>query len=50
MRCGDAGVSVLGSRAIISFHGEAAAELRSAFEAAIENFLRDCKQVFSDPD
>lgn len=35
---------VLGLRAIISFHGEAVSELRSAFDAAIEDFLRDCKE------
>lgn len=35
---------VLGIRAIISFHGETVAELRSEFEAAIEDFLRDCEE------
>ena len=35
---------VLGLHAIISFHGETVAELRSAFETAVEDFLLDCKQ------
>lgn len=34
---------VLGLRTIISFHGETVAELRAAFELAIEEFLQDCK-------
>lgn len=35
---------VLGLRSIISFHGETVAELRHEFEAAIEDFLSDCKE------
>jgi predicted HicB family RNase H-like nuclease len=35
---------VLGLRTMISFHGETVAELRSEFETAIEEFLRDCKR------
>lgn len=35
---------VLGMRTIISFHGETVAELRSAFETAIAEFLQDCKE------
>lgn len=35
---------VLGLHTIISFHGETVAELRSAFETAIEEFLQDCKE------
>lgn len=35
---------VLGLHAMISFHGETVAELRANFEAAIEDFLRDCKE------
>lgn len=35
---------VLGLRAVISFHGETVAELRGAFETAIDDFLADCKQ------
>lgn len=34
---------VLGLHTIISFHGETVAELRSAFEMAVEQFLQDCK-------
>ena len=35
---------VLGTRTIIGFHGETVAQLRSEFEAAVEDFLRDCKE------
>ena len=35
---------VLGLRALISFHGETVAELRSEFEIAVDKFLRDCKE------
>jgi len=35
---------VLGLHTMISFHGETVAELRSEFETAIEEFLRDCKE------
>ena len=35
---------VLGLRTMISFHGETVAELRSAFETAIDELLRDCKE------
>jgi predicted HicB family RNase H-like nuclease len=35
---------VLGLRAIISFHGETVATLRQAFEAAVDDFLADCKE------
>lgn len=41
---------VLGIRTIISFHGETVAELRSEFEAAIEDFLRDCEEQGVRPD
>jgi predicted HicB family RNase H-like nuclease len=41
---------VLGLRAMISFHGEAVAELHQAFEAAIEDFLRDCKELGVKPE
>lgn len=34
---------VLGLDIIISFHGESVAELRQAFEAAIDDFLNDGK-------
>ena len=35
---------VLGLRAVVSFHGETVAELRSEFEVAVDEFLRDCKE------
>jgi len=35
---------VLGLHTMISFHGETVAELRSAFETAIEEVLQDCKE------
>jgi len=35
---------VLGLRAIISFHGETGGELRSAFEVAIDEFPKDCRE------
>ena len=35
---------VLGLHTMISFHGETVAELRSEFETAISEFLRDCKE------
>jgi len=41
---------VLGLRSIISFHGETVAELRHEFEAAIEDFLSDCKEQCIKPE
>ena len=35
---------VLGIRTMISFHGQTVAELRGEFEAAVEDFVRDCKE------
>lgn len=35
---------VLGTRTIIGFHGETVSQLRAEFEAAVEDFLRDCKE------
>ena len=35
---------VLGIRTMISFHGETVAELRGEFEAAVEGFVRECKE------
>ncbi len=35
---------IMGLRAVISFHGETVAELRTEFETAVEEFLRDCKE------
>ncbi len=40
---------VLGLRTIISFHGKTVVELRSAFETAIEEFLRDSDLQTSQP-
>ena len=34
---------VLGLRSIISFHGETVTQLRHELEAAIDDFLADCK-------
>jgi predicted HicB family RNase H-like nuclease len=34
----------LGLHTIMSFHGETVAELPAALEAAVEDFLRDCKE------
>ena len=34
---------VLGLRNIISFHGDTVAQLRSEFEAAVDDFLQDCR-------
>ena len=34
----------LGPRTIISFHGETVKELRSAFAAAVDEFVADCKE------
>jgi predicted HicB family RNase H-like nuclease len=34
---------VLGLRAIVSFHGDTVARLRTEFEAAVDDFLRDSK-------
>ncbi len=41
---------VLGLRAIISFHGETVSELRSEFQAAIDDFLRDCEEQGVSPE
>jgi predicted HicB family RNase H-like nuclease len=40
----------LGLRAIISFHGETVSELRSEFQAAIDDFLRDCEEQGVSPE
>lgn len=41
---------VLGLRAIISFHGETVSELHSEFQAAIDDFLRDCEEQGVSPE
>ena len=35
---------VLGIRTMISFHGETVAGLRREFKAAVDDFLRECKE------
>ena len=35
---------VLGIRAMISFHGSTVAQLRRRFEAAVRDYLADCKE------
>ncbi|NML16131.1 type II toxin-antitoxin system HicB family antitoxin [Azohydromonas caseinilytica] len=35
---------VLGLRTIISFHADNVARLRAEFEAAVDDFLRDCEE------
>ena len=35
---------ILGIRVMISFHGKTVAELRKEFEAAVEDYLADCKE------
>ena len=35
---------VLGTRTIIRFHGETADQLHAEFHAAVEHFIRDCKE------
>jgi predicted HicB family RNase H-like nuclease len=41
---------VLGLDSVVSFHGESVAELRQAFEAAIDDFLSDCKAQGINPE
>lgn len=41
---------VLGLRTIISFHGETVQELRSAFEAAVDDFLKECEEAGIKPE
>jgi predicted HicB family RNase H-like nuclease len=35
---------ILGIRTMISFHGETVVQLRKAFEAAVRDYLADCKE------
>lgn len=35
---------ILGTRGIISFHGETVAELKAGFELAVKDYLADCKR------
>lgn len=41
---------VLGLRTMISFHGETVAQLRSEFEMAVDDFLRDCEAAGVKPE
>lgn len=41
---------VLGLRTIISFHGQTVQELRSAFEAAVDDFLQECEEAGIKPE
>lgn len=41
---------ILGLRSIISFHGETVAQLRREFAAAVEDYLRDCKEQGVEPE
>ena len=41
---------VLGLDGVVSFHGESVDELRQAFEAAIDDFLSDCKAQGINPE
>ena len=40
---------VLGVRAIIGFHGDNVADLRTDFEAAIDFMIEDCKRMGIEP-
>jgi len=41
---------ILGVRSIISFHGEAVDKLRSEFEKAVEDYVRECKELRLKPE
>jgi predicted HicB family RNase H-like nuclease len=41
---------VLGLDSVVSFHGVSVAELRQAFQAAIDDFLSDCKAQGVNPE
>ena len=41
---------VLGLRRIISFHGETVGELRAEFQAAVDDYLQDCKSEGVSPE
>jgi predicted HicB family RNase H-like nuclease len=41
---------VLGVRTMISFHGETVAELRSEFESAVDDYIRECKEQGTKPE
>jgi predicted HicB family RNase H-like nuclease len=41
---------ILGVRTIISFHGKTVAGLRAAFRAALDDYLRECKEDGTKPE
>jgi predicted HicB family RNase H-like nuclease len=40
---------VAGLRDVVGFHGETVAELRAAFEEAVEDYLETCKKLGQEP-
>jgi predicted HicB family RNase H-like nuclease len=41
---------ILGIRAIISFHGETVSELKSEFEFAVDDYLKECEEKGLSPE
>lgn len=40
---------IAGIRDVIGFHGESVAELRAAFEVAVDDYLATCKKLNQEP-
>lgn len=40
---------VVGIRDVVGFHGESVAELRAAFEQAVDDYLETCKKLGREP-
>ncbi|CAG0996419.1 hypothetical protein MTYP_02584 [Methylophilaceae bacterium] len=40
---------IAGIQDVISFHGESVAELRAAFEEAVDDYLETCKKLGREP-
>ena len=40
---------IAGIRDVIGFHGESVAELRAAFEEAVDDYLKTCKKLGQEP-
>jgi predicted HicB family RNase H-like nuclease len=40
---------IAGIRDVIGFHGESVAELRAAFEEAVDDYLETCKKLGQEP-
>ena len=40
---------IVGIRDVIGFHGESVAELRAAFEEAVDDYLETCKKLNQEP-